>query len=567
MPDNAESMSSALLKRTRGTRLARWLRESRWRLAFGHVALYIAIMLPLALLMDIWRKTDLLIFDWLITHEQPVQFNHAQIAVLDLDKPIGDVNATEIFRGRVAAALQELTRHGPRAVVLDMMYTERGGNNLRLLQEAIAALKAKEVSVYAVVPITPDEAGYDWKSRALMDDVYNRLTGYGHTMVRCWPLTKTFWYEAAVLPGQPVQALPIVLAKELRSDFSPPKGTILLRYGRPLGAGSGYVHAGDGSNRFDGSVFEHKVAIVGSTNGEKKNDCRKGGPELLAWAVNNLVNQNAGDPVLWAGPILMLSVVALFSALAAWSLWRLTTETARLGARGAAFYSCGRVVLLLLVCVYGLLKAHQVYPQITLPILGIIVASALAWNFRRIAPAWRPLLTDIPPNQYHFFVSYSHRHRDWVEKEIYRRLRDCKTKSGKPAEIFFDSHAIFCGERWEQKLAEGVANSRYFIAVYSEDYFTSKWCRWELDRALERHGSTDEKFSIFPLVYGDVKVPSKYSKIQHLPILETPDYFKRLLNAIKRKDRDFGDQREWSQPTNIARRTWRWLRIRRAADD
>ena len=84
---------------------------------------------------------------------------------------------------------------------------------------------------------------------------------------------------------------------------------------------------------------------------------------------------------------------------------------------------------------------------------------------------------------YDVFVSYAH--RDNPQGQV-RELRDAIVENfqlfaGRELSVFFDEQAIPSMSAWEQRIAEGLRESRLFLAVLSPNYFESPYCQRELE--------------------------------------------------------------------------------------
>jgi len=84
---------------------------------------------------------------------------------------------------------------------------------------------------------------------------------------------------------------------------------------------------------------------------------------------------------------------------------------------------------------------------------------------------------------YDLFISYAH--RDNARGQV-RELRDAISEdfekfAGRNLTIFFDEHDIPSMADWEKRIAQGLRESRLFLAVLSPNYFASAYCRreWE----------------------------------------------------------------------------------------
>jgi hypothetical protein len=113
--------------------------------------------------------------------------------------------------------------------------------------------------------------------------------------------------------------------------------------------------------------------------------------------------------------------------------------------------------------------------------------------------------------QHDFFISYSRRYPvgNWVRNHFCPELRewlDCYAAAS--ARIFIDQDNEE-GDHWPTRLQAALAHSKYLIAVWSPQYFTSPWCcaEWRSMRQREdllglRRGPKPTGL-IYPVVFSD----------------------------------------------------------------
>ena len=165
------------------------------------------------------------------------------------------------------------------------------------------------------------------------------------------------------------------------------------------------------------------------------------------------------------------------------------------------------------------------------------LAAILAWRF-----AHKFLVTGIVEGsqKYDVFISYSRQHSDWVIKNIYEPLRALRKPDGDKVSIFFDRDSIGIGEAFTSKYMWAIVDSRYFIPVFSEDYYRKNHCRNEVDLAYKR--SVENMITILPIAHSYDTVPQIYSHINFVDITVTPNFIEgikeTLLDADKQGEGD-----------------------------
>ena len=109
--------------------------------------------------------------------------------------------------------------------------------------------------------------------------------------------------------------------------------------------------------------------------------------------------------------------------------------------------------------------------------------------------------------EYEAFFSYR---RDKESDEWHHKVKEkirfwlMKELGDKNVEIFFDSEQIKTGDRWQEKIADGLKRSKCFIGIWSPDYFKSRWCLSEWRSFIEREKKFKKRKSlIVPARYHD----------------------------------------------------------------
>lgn len=82
--------------------------------------------------------------------------------------------------------------------------------------------------------------------------------------------------------------------------------------------------------------------------------------------------------------------------------------------------------------------------------------------------------------EYDVFITYSRKDATWVDNELLGLFNNNQVK-------YCVDHLHFeLGKAFLENMAEGVYKSRKVLAVWSANYASSKYCKQELDYALQR---------------------------------------------------------------------------------
>jgi len=162
-----------------------------------------------------------------------------------------------------------------------------------------------------------------------------------------------------------------------------------------------------------------------------------------------------------------------------------------------------------------------------LTLFTIGLTGILAWHF-----ALMFLVTGVAEGsgKYDAFISYSREHGDWVVKHVYEPLKAMRKADGSELAIFFDRAAIGPGEAFTSKYMWAIVDSRFFIPVFSDDYYGKNHTRNEMDLAYKR--SVDKKIVILPIARTSSPVPEIYSHLNYLDASANPGFMEEIGRAI-----------------------------------
>jgi hypothetical protein len=148
--------------------------------------------------------------------------------------------------------------------------------------------------------------------------------------------------------------------------------------------------------------------------------------------------------------------------------------------------------------------------------------------------------------KYDFFISYRRTEppAKWIGEffklEIERQLSSLAFKP----KIFFDVETLRNGDVWEEKIKEAIAKSRYFIPIYSPEYFDPEhYAIFEYAYMLEkvkRFGLSNHYNPIRPILHISPKVLNN-APLNYADFTETKDIvlrdsaFEQCRDTLKRK--------------------------------
>jgi hypothetical protein len=143
------------------------------------------------------------------------------------------------------------------------------------------------------------------------------------------------------------------------------------------------------------------------------------------------------------------------------------------------------------------------------PELGYLFATPGSEILRVLGRSGKPIVAvskvEPPPapqiaeDEYHVFISYSSRWRDWA-KELVENLESHKLR------IFIDQKDLRPGDQLANALQAGLARSHGSIVLLTRAWLESAWCQEEATVLLKR--SVEEKdFRLIPLLLEDIDLP------------------------------------------------------------
>lgn len=543
----------------------------RWVSTVGVLlGFYAVVMMAAALWMP--HEWDWTAFRLLSSRAAAPEFS-SQVDIINVVRDSRDYPS---FRSRIAAFLNGLVKNEqvPNAVILDVEFDPcraqpSCGQSWETARDALVASIRKAVRngaesfpVYAAAEFKTNPQN-DTVTGPLDDQdpqIYRALSGAAHTIFTAVEGSDGLFYRRCYTDvpfddesGQPVgtQSVWSMVDRVLPSFQSTPCDTshIPVRLGPKFPAKSAPVYTLTAERPFPSDVdFGKHYLIVASLESDLGNGVRSG-PELLGWALSNQLEMgsaNAANAPYITQPqnAMLLLIAPAFSAFAVLSFMALFYQLKRARLRGLRRHLpwlsaglAGAIGLGIFAAFEMLMyRAHQIYPQVSLISLGIVVASGLSGlrGFQILSDESNTV--DPSPQEtydYDVFISYAHEEGAWVFKHVYTPFHDARLPTGKKLSVFYDTTSIRSGTAWQTKLSLAIDASRFIVPIYSELYFTKPYCRFEIRRAHRKWLREGEHSRcVLPIMRDHPEIDATVDDIQALSIDDHPDLVQQVLTEI-----------------------------------
>jgi TIR domain len=543
----------------------------RWTASLGFlVGIYFATMAVAAFWMP--HEWDWDVLKWLSAGVPPML--SSDVSIVDVNRDPSDVPA---FRRRIAEFLDGLVKssHRPGAVILDVEFVPCQSNPCgEPMASARAALVASIHDAARHFPVYATEEPQISRDDVVIGpldakdpEIYRTLSGAAQTRFISVPSAKGLFYricyagvplEDATGTVEGVENIWAMVARVLMTPHvfaaSPPcdQTHVPVRLGPSIPMRSPFVYKFNGERSFAHYAdFDDKAfVIVGTMRYDRLPFNDRSGPEVLAWALSNaldegaLVGRSAYYDVLPQNGALLL-LIPLFSAISvlAYAAVFVPLRRARLrGLRALSPWICATFAATVGLAVFAafegwLFLSHHLQPQVSLIAFGVLLASGLSGVRGSQLQAEESAALDAPAGtetyDYDVFVSYAHGERDWVVEHVVRPLRAARLADGRKLAIFFDDDSIRAGTAWQTKIALAIDASRFIIPVYSTAYFSQPYCRFEILRAHRkwiRLGMGSR--CVLPIMRGYPDIPADVDDIQAISIDARPDIVDQHVTEI-----------------------------------
>jgi hypothetical protein len=123
-------------------------------------------------------------------------------------------------------------------------------------------------------------------------------------------------------------------------------------------------------------------------------------------------------------------------------------------------------------------------------------------------------LNESNKQSYDVFLSYAHQ-----DAEAAQYVSRCISKAAPDARVFYDRQTLAPGGSWLMQIAESLDASKRVAALYTPNYWASKYCKDEFAAAFIRQNDTGQKV-LFPIYYRGSNIPYMFRSIQHVDCRE-----------------------------------------------
>lgn len=528
--------------------------------------IYVVLMIAAAFLLP--HEWDWRVYQWLGARVAP-SFS-PQVSIVDVAWDPSNIPANRL---RIADFLGGLMRSSarPSAVILDVEFdpcqsTPCGAPMESARDALVTSIRAmtRSVPVFAT-----EEPNVDRDDRPVgpLDPqdplIYGAVTGAAHTRFVSVMNAAGLFYRICYA-GVPVQdtsgqqqgmqdvwsmvARVLVPPRLFAASPACDASHVPVRMGPPL-APSSIAHFEDSRSFAGYAQLDKSYVIVGTTQYDVSPYTDRSGPEILGWALSNAMSDGAlvGDATRYdVAPQngMLLLLVPLFSALAVIAYAAAFFQLKRTPLRSVRrllpwFASCVAAIAgigIFLVFEAWMFLSHHIQPQVSLVAFGIVLASGLSGVRGNQVLADEASALEAAPvekHDYDVFISYAHEDGAWVSEHVYVPFREAMLSNGRKLAVFFDTSSIRSGTAWQAKLAYAIDASRYIVPVYSEQYFSKPYCRFEIMRAHRKWVlAGGESRCVLPIMRGHPKIYGPVDDIQALSIDEHPDLVQRYISEI-----------------------------------
>lgn len=469
------------------------------------------------------------------------------------------------YRDRTTSLLNELDRLSennnlPQAIVLDMIFTSNR-EGMDSLVSAVKRVKGKGINVYAVFRVAgAAERGLIQREEEHAMDLYNAALEPGylylHTRATAVDVDSILGTKIAIVSypchieipmgdnsggSAFAYALPLKVAADLNDRVEIPFHDEAIIYDVPMGRqdeikAQTYNYLSEANELATGSFdkalppLKDKIIIVGSLSFDFVSQVNKPGPALLAWAIDDQFHERTNARGVLDNPVVVIGQVIFFSLLVVLFFGLFFKYFKRLQRRPIVIAVLSFLLTLVVwVGLLALLLAADKIMVSRLTFWGMILATLLTWRY-----SLKFMLPAVAEGSgaYDVFISYSHAESDFVHNKVYLPLSNARDSKGEPLTIFYDKNSIGISAEFTSKYMWAIANSKWFLPVFSKGYYDRNHCRNEVHLAYKR--SVEKKIKITGVATGfdEETVPPIYSGLNLGDAENNEQFMDRIIAEI-----------------------------------
>ncbi|HEX5149850.1 MAG TPA: toll/interleukin-1 receptor domain-containing protein [Parafilimonas sp.] len=495
-----------------------------------------------------------------------------KIVVVNLERPASSSEGESLksFRRRIIKLLNTIAqeakaKNAPEGVVLDIWFSN-DTTELKNLEAVLKEFKELNIPVYAAYQINEnheysniDEINFEEIEMQHRADLYSKflagsdgkLPGKGRYHTFFYPDKDVANYENDIyllsVTGDSV--LIESLARKVYMDLTDSKplpkreGSVVpLRSPEDIRSKT-YTFITDsmqatGTFQPENSAaaaidMDKNILIVGDIGNDLVDfgDKKIPGPYILTWALSDLLGNNSDLKLPVENLYVIIGQILFFSLFTVLVFALLFKYVKSLQTKPAVIAILAFITGMVFLFIFGnlILSFNSVIP-VGHTIVAMIVASFLSWRF-----AHKFLATGVAEGaqKYDVFISYSRSQGDWVYKNVYEPLAAFRKSNGDKLNIFFDQKSIGIGEAFTAKYMWAIVDTKNFIAVLSEDYYSKNHCRNELDCAVKR--KVEKLLNIQLIAFSDKAVPEAFNSFNYFEKNRNADFIKSIEDTLARE--------------------------------
>ncbi len=151
--------------------------------------------------------------------------------------------------------------------------------------------------------------------------------------------------------------------------------------------------------------------------------------------------------------------------------------------------------------------------------LTVLLNKMISFQATRFPVSKTSGITRISEMIYDVFISHANKDKIEYVEQLKQSLDKLKIN------IFYDKDTLEWGDKWKDKILEGVEKAEFAIIVISENFFDREWTEKELNEFLNRQNSNGQKI-ILPILHNITvdQLTEKYPDVADIQAINSKDY-------------------------------------------